>query len=95
MEAAALRIRDTGITPSGYTSGMSFTPAERALADQVEAKMRETLEASLRPQSQDDIDHTVAETFRRMGLPVIDAKGQQVGDELVFDLTVAQPRGEG
>lgn len=72
-----------------------LTPEQRAVADQIEAEMRDSLERSLAPQSQQQIDLSIANQFRALGLPVVRARGELVGNEIVFDLTVAQPQGVG
>lgn len=68
---------------------------ERALADQLEAVARAILERSLQPQSAEEINYSMAELGRQMGLPVVDATHEQVDNELRFDLKIALPRGQG
>jgi hypothetical protein len=74
---------------------MGMDANERALADQIEAEAQAIGEHFKRPQSADQINHSIAEFWRQAGVPVVDATHEKIGNELRFDLKIALPRGQG
>jgi hypothetical protein len=67
----------------------------QALKAQLEAEALDMMKRSMRQPTAAEVDHMVAETLRRQGVPVVRAKHVTVGTEMVFDLAVATPRGSG